>query len=465
MRLIKSSKALWLAILMVGTLALGLVACGGKEAEAPSVSPLDEDQAIEVARSFVDRFTAGEYAEAFGDHPFDTTMENAFPPEVMEQLAGQLQDQYGDVLEVGGLETSNVQGFFVVSVGVRHERQDLSYNVVFNDAGKIGGFNYREIPSIDTLGQPEDATEKDPTSVTFGSEAYPVEGTRLLPEGEGPFPAAVLVQGSGASDRDETIGPNKPFRDIAEGLVGRGIAVLRYDKRTFAHVNAYLDPEVLEALTIYGEVIDDARFAVDYLAERDEIDPQAIYVIGHSLGGNQAPRIAEDQEHVAGIVIMGGNVTPLQDLMVDQYTYLFGLDDDTSDAETEAQQAEQLRQIKRAVERINADDLTKDTPAQDLMGVSARYWMDLRRYDPIEKALGLDKPILVLQGGRDYQVPPTEFEKWKEGLGEEASYRYYENLNHLFMAGEGTPTPDEYGIPGRVSEEVIDDIATWIQQQ
>jgi hypothetical protein len=201
---------------------------------------------------------------------------------------------------------------------------------------------------------------------------------------------------------------------------------------------------------------------VEFLRQQSHIDTEKIFVIGHSLGANQAPRIAEGRTDIAGIAMLGGNVTPLQDLMVYQYEYLFSLDE-TADELTKATQNVKLGEIILGVKMINSDELTLKTDPTLTLGIPAKYWMDLRDYNPIDIAKTLEIPMIIMQGGRDYQVPPTEFDLWKEGLGDQAEYRYYESLNHLFITGEGKPSPEEYSVPGKVDDQVIEDLAEWIK--
>lgn len=422
---------------------------------------LDEEAAKLTGKAFLEQFLSKDFDGAYNDHALDDAMKKAFNVELMASIHEKLIADYGELIELKGQKETSSQGFYIVSFGASHEKQTLAYNVVFNQKGEIGGFNYQEIESLDVFSSTDNPSENG-KAVTFGSEDFPLEGTLLYPEGEGPFPAVVLVHGSGPNDRDETIMGNKPFKDLAEGLASKGIAVLRYDKRTYTHGLKYSDPKVAAEVTIYNEVIDDAIYAVEYLKDQPNIDTEKLIVIGHSLGANQAPRIAKGQSDIAGIAILGGNVTPLQDLMVYQYEYLFSLDE-TADEATKAVQNTQLGEIILAVKMINSEELSLTTDPALTMGVPAKYWMDIRDYNPVEIAKTLEIPMIIMQGGRDYQVPPSEFEMWKEGLGDQAEYRYYESLNHLFIEGEGTPSPDEYAVPGKVDPQVINDLAEWIK--
>ena len=141
-----------------------------------------------------------------------------------------------------------------------------------------------------------------------------------MPKGAGPFPAAILVQGSGPQDRDETFGPNAPFRDLAWGLASDGIAVLRYDKRTHAYgTQMAADPNI----TVREETTDDAVRAVDLLRSTPLVDPARVFLVGHSLGAYLAPRIAAQAAgRLDGIAMLEAPSTALPQLIVMQEEYL-----------------------------------------------------------------------------------------------------------------------------------------------
>ena len=145
---------------------------------------------------------------------------------------------------------------------MKFEKVTLDFRVVLDDDDKVAGFFI-----VDHVEPPEAGREVE---LSLGDDGRNIPATLTLPSGDGPFPAVVLIHGSGPMDRDGTIGPNKPYRDLAWGLAERGVATLRYDKRSFAR------PEDLLALgqnlTVQQEVIDDARLALALLRERDEID-------------------------------------------------------------------------------------------------------------------------------------------------------------------------------------------------
>jgi dienelactone hydrolase len=280
--------------------------------------------------------------------------------------------------------------------------------------------------------------------VTIGSDQWKLPGTLTLPSGDGPFAAVVLVHGSGPSDRDNTKGASKIFRDLAEGLASRGIAVLRYEKRTQLYRSA-------KPATVDEETVTDAARAIALLRTQKEIDGRRIYVLGHGLGGYVAPRIAEEDGKLAGIILFAANARPIEDVVLDQAQYL-------------NVPAKDMEGIRAAVKRVKALD-PADSDAPPLLGMPVTYLLDLKTYDPVAAARNQTIPILVLQGERDFEANTKDFALWKSGLGarKDVKFQSYSQLNHLFVAGEGKSSEAEYRKPAHVAPEVIDEIAGWVK--
>ena len=248
----------------------------------------------------------------------------------------------------------------------------------------------------------------------------------------------VLVHGSGPQDRDETLGPNRPFRDIARDLERAGVATLRYDKRTRAHGARVAK---LNDYSLDEEVIDDAVLAVEFAAKQERIDPGRIFVLGHSLGGMLLPRIAAATAIPAGYIFMAAPSRPMKTVLEEQFRYLIGLRG-TPAADFEI--AAGLGEMKRSV--------------------PAGYWREFSEYVPLDDAKLVGRPMLFLQGGRDYQVTEEDFSGWKQALGgsPSASFRFYGNLNHLMQKGIGKAKPQEYFVPAPVDSRVTGDIALFV---
>lgn len=286
-----------------------------------------------------------------------------------------------------------------------------------------------------------------------GADGLP--GTLTLPNGTGPFPAVVLVHGSGAHDRDETIAANKPFRDIAQGLAERGIAVLRYEKRTYRYPRLLSDDQ----FTIDRETTYDALQAIASLRQSRFVDHRRIFVLGHSQGGMLAPRIAGRAPDVAGVILLAAPARPLLDLIVEQQRRVGLLDDGViNDAEQVA--------LRRLIEGARAIRAGLDPPASQLpMGLSARYWRSVDAVDPVAEAKAIRQPMLLLQGGHDLQVMPADWLRWQRAFADtpRVTFAYHDTLNHLGMHEPGPGSLRSYEVPRKVSAEVIDDIALWIE--
>jgi len=291
------------------------------------------------------------------------------------------------------------------------------------------------------------------TAVVTGTIRLPA--TLTLPDGAKHLPAVVLVHGSGPNDRDETVGANKPFRDLAAGLADRGIVVLRYEKRSRAAPLSFMG----HPFTVNEEVIDDALSAVTLLRGLPQVDPGRVVVLGHSLGGTLAPRIGARDTTIAGLIILAGATRPLPDMIDAQFAYLRALPGADTVALDRASAA--MAPGLAAVRALTAAD---SASKQLRLGAPAAYWLDLAGYDPVMVAAGLPMPILILQGGRDYQVTRVDLAGWRAGLSARRTvqFREYPALNHLFMSGSGLSSPAEYGVAGNVEPGVIADIADWI---
>jgi dienelactone hydrolase len=328
-------------------------------------------------------------------------------------------------------------GVTAIVVGCQFERGALNVIVAFDAQDKIAGLRLTpRAPASEPPAAPPPGSRFKEEALSVGASGWPLPGTLSMPL-EGTVPAVVLVHGSGPNDRDEAIGPNKPFRDLAWGLANRGIAVLRYEKRT----RQYPDKVALDrSFTVREEVIDDALAAAAALRKQERIDSKRVYVLGHSLGGMLAPRIGAGDPSLAGILIMAGTTRPLLDVAREQIAYLAALNPGSLDPD------KALEQLRRAA--------------------PAAYWKDLDSYDPAAAAAKLTMPMLILQGERDYQVTSRDLQGWRDAVGSHANVtiKSYPTLNHLFQPGEGKSTPAEYEKGGHIPDFVLDDIGAWIKQ-
>jgi hypothetical protein len=346
-------------------------------------------------------------------------------------------------------------GLVRVSTAVTGERGGLTVVVSVDEAGQLNGF--RLAPAADTAwtppryASPGRFTERE---VTIGAGSLAVPGTLAMPKGRGRRPAVVLIA-SGPADRDMTTGPNKPFKDLAWGLASRGVAVLRFDKVNLVHGRVATEP----GFTMADEYLPHAVAAVRLLRQQPGVDPARVYLVGHSGGGKAAPRVAAAETSVAGLVILAGDTLPLSRSAVRVARYLADVNDGQD-------MTAAVDSITRQAAVVEGADLSSATPAADLLfGWPAAYWLDLRDYDQVAVAAGLEKPMLVLQGRRDYQVTVDgDLPRWRAGLAGRAdvTIRVYDGDDHLFFAGTGRSTPADYQRPQHVDQAVVADIAGWV---
>ncbi len=260
----------------------------------------------------------------------------------------------------------------------------------------------------------------------------------------------MLVHGSGPHDRDETIGPNKPFAEIAHALAASGIATLRYDKRTYAFRTS-ID---IKTFTLDQEVTDDAVAALTFAATQPEVDPAREFLLGHSLGGTMAPYIAQRYPKLKGVIIMAGGARPIDQIIADQVRVQLK-SEGKSDAEIQealAKQQERFGHIRTA-------------PADEMIaGVSAGYWRDWLARDPAKILKSLPQPALVLQGGSDLQVSVKDYDLLKAAIAGKpgCEAKLFPNLTHMFSVAPLNQTFDDVRKPSHVDPEVTKTIADWI---
>lgn len=361
-------------------------------------------------------------------------------PVVFNDTFRQTEKTFGKLQSEGDWHTDSVQGVTVYYRDLVFERYSLRFILAFDADGGMNTIRLAPVPAL-SFAKPVayDAAKITEREITVGAEGFELPGTLTLPlsaSEQCKVPCVVLVHGSGPNDRDETIGPNKPFRDLAWGLAERGVAVIRYDKRTKVYgaksVPAGREPDY------DTETVDDALSALHFAETLPEVAADSIYVLGHSLGGMLAPRIAQKWESAAGIILLAAPARPFDAVLKEQLTYIASLTGAKVDIQAQM------------------DALKASQPRS--------YWDFADAYKPVEVAVGLTLPVFVLQGERDYQVTMEDFGLWRFGLlhSKNAFFKSYPKLNHLLQEGTGKATPFEYNQVSPVAGYVMDDVAFFV---
>ena len=305
-----------------------------------------------------------------------------------------------------------------------------------------------------------DLTAFEEIAVTLGEAPWQVGGTLTVPKGPGPYPAVVLVQGhSLRPDRDGTFAATKKNRDLAWGLASRGIATLRYDQRTWTHALAFARQD---EFTIDDEYVLDALAAIEALRQTSRIDPARIHVLGLSLGGFVAPRIARQAPDLAGVIVASAPSGGFRQSRVR------ALERDLSTIRTKDPEDPSAAFLQRIIDRTRAqvadvEALAAGEAVMPDISVRPSYHLDLAAYRPEETARDLAVPLLVLHSNADTRLTQDDAMGWIRGLQghQDVVFRLYADLSHGlvdFTAGTGP----ELRPHGYVGVEVIEDIAAWI---
>ena len=317
-----------------------------------------------------------------------------------------------------------------------------------------------------------------------------IAGTLTLPEGAGPFPAVLLISGSGAQNRDEALMGHKPFLVLADHLTRRGIAVLRVDDRGIGGSTGDLFAADLD------DNASDARAGVEFLRRRQEIAPGKIGLIGHSEGALVAPLVATRGDAIAFLVHLAGPGVPLEDLLQAQSAAIArasGASERLIEKSAavskrfyeilahEAVDSTAQRRIASEVERATAElAAVQSTPADtaivrmwasqsksQVQVFTTRWFRHLVQHDPAPALKKVRVPVLALFGSKDLQVPPEQnapaVEKaLRAGKNKDFTVDVLPGLNHLFQHAE-TGLVDEYGrIEETMAPEVLERIAAWV---
>lgn len=383
-------------------------------------------------------------------------------PALFNDFHRQLEAQYGALQSTSSWRQQETQGIMFYYRDMTFGTTALRLLLAFDADGRMNTIRLIPAPvQADSSTVALDSTKAVERDIIVETDAFRLPGTLTLPRIEKgrKVPCVILVHGSGPNDRDETIGPNKPFRDLAWLLAQHGIAVIRYDKRTKVYGNNSVPKG--RKLDMDTETCDDALSAVRLAATLPEIAHDSIFVLGHSQGGMMAPRIAQRSKDVAGIIILAGLARRFEDAIMQQSEYIASLTGTVS-PQVRAQLDELQRQVAN-VKQLGTTAFNDSIPLP--IGLPKEYWEFLRTYDAAKTASALSCPILVLQGGRDYQVTMDDHRLWTMTLAikPHAQLKVYPKLNHILQEGDGKSTPTEYNEARPVPAYVAEDIAGFIR--
>jgi esterase/lipase len=428
-----------------------------KEVEdGKNMEDVPADDKLSIALEFAQDLSAADFDALLLKYSYDEKMKEAMAAADTKKLVLFYNAEYGEVEEFKIPYSMVVGAYQYVMIPVKCTLSNFNYQIAFDNSNQIVGFTYAGFLERDTTSENKMPSNVTETEYSFENDGYVLPGTFTAPVKGSDFPVVILVQGSGPSDRDESIYENKPLRDIAWALAEKGIASFRYDKRTYLYAEKVGEDT---SFTIEDEIIKDTVTAARMIMELENINPDKIYILGHSLGGYVIPRIAEELPKAAGFIMMAAPAEHLTEYLMEQMEYVAGEDGTVTLPEQQA--------ISAAAEELELlADPTKIPEDKLVLGAYRDYWIDLSNYNAMEKAEEITATVLVLQGERDYQVTMEQYNLWKGAFATYSNWTFlsYPSLNHLMMAGEGTPTSKEYMTKSNVDKQVTNDIIAFINK-
>jgi dienelactone hydrolase len=419
--------------------------------EAESIAQKSSPLARKIATTLLENFSTGNFENA--STYFSPELSKKLSPKKLENTWAQIKGMYGRYDSISKF------CYRIKAEGIEYhqefvtEKEALDLVLYLDENELLSGL--RMVPAIDKgewTAPPYVNSSLFKTEYVLIGDEMPLYGAHTSPLKQSKAVAVVMVHGSGPNDMNEQLGPNQLFKDLAYGLASKGISSLRYNKRSFDYPGA-TGKKMLD-ISIDDIVVNDAVKAIE---EARYLGYTKVILLGHSLGGHMAPKIAR-KANVEGVIIMAGNASRLEDIILPQLEHIMKNDS------TSSLTSFQYNVLKTQVENVKNGDYDASTSPQLLpLGLPGKFWLSLRNYEPVKLARKQAIPYLILNGERDYQVPPSEAKKWKKGSkNKQSKIIVYPHLNHMFFAGEGICIPGEYQKEAHLEETVLKDISKWI---
>lgn len=440
-------KLLFLLSLILFTLFQTLNA---QEEEAKEVHPYKK-----LTKKFIGNIKRNEFNK--NSSFFDSTKFGKIMEFIVEKSLEDFNKNYGNITAIEKTEV-DTQGCKMASYTyIKTAKGKATWYILFDQAQRISNF------IIDTF-QNQKFYQNQSLFKNYSRKNIQIEtnpfvtlpGYLYQPNNIKTSQAVVMIQGSGPSDRHETIGSNKIFLDIIMPMLDKGISVLVYDKRSYVYQAKMLNNE--DTIDYYDETINDAVAAINFLKKQPNIDSTKISLIGHSLGGKCAPIIAT-KISLNKLIMLAAPVRPLIELLPEQIEYIANID-----AVIDENEKTQINQLKWIKNKILSPDYTSKSKIT-IPGTTAKYWVTDKNFDNLKVAQTLKLPTLLIQGGRDYNVPLKDYNLWIEGMKNKPNFKpvLFDDLDHLFFTGSGLANPKDIAKPNHVSTKVINEIITFLK--
>ncbi len=389
----------------------------------------------------------------------DAEMKRKVDANDYETMWNNFIENYDSLASVGETSVTKKDSLWVTVTKISFVKKDYNLKLTINNNNQLAGIfftntkiNHTPPAYINTLLFYE-------VKLNVPTKGIESEGVLSIPKGNEKHPIVIIVGGSGPTDKDGTIGANKPYKDLAWALAAKGVAVYRYDKRTANSSN--LKGVETDKFTMEQEYLIDLKNIANTLSKDKRFDAKKIVIAGHSQGGFMIPYFKMNLPKVAGFIGLAANYQTIAEIIPNQLAYLSNLNNDSTTKAAYSPLVAKANYTKNHIydEHANNDSL--------FPGLTIAFLRHMDKYKPDNIASVLNKkPMLFIQGARDYQVTPAELNLWKNKLKNAccATYIQFEKLNHMLLVGEGKSTPSEYNLPNNVPEYVATEIANWVKK-
>lgn len=426
------------------------------------------------AEAFVNAMVTGNGHVVQGE--LDPKMRRTMNPEAMKVMMGDLLTRGGGLRSVEPA-TLSVQsdGRVVAMVPMHMKRNSVCSQIVFDRVAplcKIVGFSI--LPWDESM-RPAPATPADAASAPVPAPSYanpdtfrethvelpfangPLKGILALPVTAGetvPVPGAVLLPGMGAFDPDMSVGRTRVFRDIAQGLASKGVAVLRFE--TIEHAK----PTGADAEPAWHDLedwrLEHARDAVAWLVARPDVQDDNVTVVGHNLGAYVAPIVARDTA-AARVALLAPPAVPISAWLGDQARRFV-----EASPELNPDARATFERVAAAADRLAKGELVDD---ETVLDCSAVIWKDLQRLNPAEELAASNKSARIFFASADFLVPPASAAAWQavaDAKPHAIKATTIASANHLFVPVESdAATVDNISTPGNASAELVEELAAF----
>lgn len=421
-------------------LALSLASC----AHAKEASPV-----LPIALRFVGQLATGNFKEL--EQLESAALRAQLEPAKLWAIWQDLQGKLGRFSDCAQDARSGDGPPKTVILSCGFENATLPVQITVAD-GVVGGIFFGHPQPRSSAKQ---VFENSGHEIKFGATGWRLPGTLRLPAGRPPDAVAILVHGSGPLDRDSTIGETTLFKDLAEQLAQKGIATFRFEKRTRFYGLKFAGKK---DFTIEEETVDDAVDAVRVVAKREEVAHKCMILLGHSLGGYLAPKIADASREtkIDGLVLLAAPGRNMATVLQDQFRFLLADDSVNEFAKSE---------MRVEIEKLDVfSKRSKSGDPQNPPGVFGKAaWKFFSAYDPIKEWMKTKIRTLALFGEKDYQVTHDDMQAWAVLARNERNLQVetLSGVGHVFTPVAGKPSPESYRVRAEMDGRVADTIATF----